>query len=187
MPGALLNFSPFLGALIGGRCSLEGGAHSPTECNKDLTKKVARKASLTVPEFELVYKIDFRCAIRGHHKYKKYKYKKNWTPVIGETLICLKDFRLEAELFDKHAVGVYRTKDEKKQLVGHVPMKLSKLLDYFLMVSNENKLTVTVSGKRKREVGLTVPGTYQAMTNDFRQAKIFNDELEKISLRYIHF
>jgi len=86
-------------------------------------------------------------------------------------------------LFDKHAVGVYRTKDEKKQLVGHVPMKLSKLLDYFLMASNESKLIVTASGKRKREVYLIVPGTYQTMTNDFGQAKISNDELEKISLR----
>jgi len=110
-----------------------------------------------------------------------------WTPVIGEMLICLKDFRLEAELFDKHAVGVYRTKDEKKHLAGHVPMELSKLLDYFLMASNENKLIVTTSGKRKCEVGLIVPGTYQAMTNDFRQAKILSDELEKISLRCTHF
>ena len=67
---------------------------------------------LTVPEFELVYKVDFGCAIRGHHIYRN-----NWTPV--ETLICLKDFRLEAEFFDKHVVGVYRTKDEKKHLVGH--------------------------------------------------------------------
>ena len=105
------------------------------------------------------------------------------TPVIGETLICLKDFRLEAELFDKHAVGAYRAKDEKKHLVGYVPMELSKLLDYFLMASNESKLIVTASGKRKREVYLIVPGTYQTMTNDFGQAKISNDELEKISLR----
>jgi len=31
--------------------------YSPTECNKDLTKKMARTFA-TVPEFELVYKID---------------------------------------------------------------------------------------------------------------------------------
>ena len=92
-----------------------------------------------------------------------------WMPVIGETLICLEDFRLEAELFDKHAVGVFRTKDKKKHLVGHVSMELSKLLDYFLMASNANKLIVATLGKRKREVGLTVPGTYQATTNDFLQ------------------
>ena len=41
---------------------------SPTECNKDLTKKMAR-TFLAVPEFELVYKIDFGCAIRGLHIY----------------------------------------------------------------------------------------------------------------------
>ena len=66
-------------------------------------------------------------------------------------------------------------------------MELSKLLDYVLMASNENKLIVTASGKRNREIGLIVTGTYQAMTNDFRQAKILNDEFEKISLRYTHF
>ena len=77
---------------------------------KVLQKKMAR-TFLTVLEFELVYKIDFGSAIRGDHIYKS-----NWTPVIGETLICLKDFRLEAELFDKHAVGVHRTRDEKSIL-----------------------------------------------------------------------
>ena len=130
--------------------------YSPTEYNKDLAKKMVR-TFLTVPEFELVYKIDFGCAIRGHLRYKN-----NWTPVIGKTLICLKDFRLEAKLFNKHAVGVYRTRDEKKHLMGNVPIELSKLLDYFLMASNENKLIVTASGKRKRKVGLIVPGTYVA-------------------------
>ena len=51
------------------------------------------------------------------------------------------------------------------------------------MASNENKLIVTAIGKRKREVGLIIPRTYHAMTRDFRQAKLFNDEVEKISLR----
>ena len=103
---------------------------------------------------------------------------------MGETLI--QDFRLEAELFDKHAVGG-RTKDEKKHPVGHVPIELSKILDYFSMASDENKLIVTATGKRKREVGLVVPRTYQANTRDFRKVKILKDELEKISLRYTHF
>ena len=59
--------------------------YSPTLCNKDPTKKMGR-TFLPVPEFELVYEIDFGCAIRGHHIYKN-----NWTPVIEETLICLKN------------------------------------------------------------------------------------------------
>ena len=71
--------------------------------------------------------------------------------------------------------------------MGHVPIELSNILHYFLMASNENKLIVIATEKRKREVGLIIPGIYHAMTRDFRQAKILNDELEKISLRYTHF
>ena len=55
------------------------------------------------------------------------------------------------------------------------------------MASNENELIVTATGKRKCEDGLIIPGTYHAMTRDFRQAKILNDEFEKISSRYTHF
>ena len=71
--------------------------------------------------------------------------------------------------------------------MGHVPIELSKILHYLLMASNENKLIVTATGKRKREVGLIIPGTYPAMTRDFRQAKILDDEFEQISSRYTHF
>ena len=71
--------------------------------------------------------------------------------------------------------------------MGHVPIELSNILDYFLMASHENKLIVTATGRRKCEIGLIVPGTYHAMAKDFRQAKLLNDELEKIPSRYTHF
>ena len=40
-------------------------------------------------------------------------------------------------------------------LAGHVPIKLSRLLAFFLQANN--LLTAKVAGKRKREVGLVLP------------------------------
>ena len=42
-------------------------------------------------------------------------------------------------------------------LAGHVPIKLSRLLTFFLQANADNLLTAKVTGKRKREVGLVLP------------------------------
>ena len=52
----------------------------------------------------------------------------------------------------------------EKDLVGHVPIELSSFLNHFLKSNEKNLLKVTVAGKRKREVGLVVPGKYCAFT-----------------------
>ena len=52
---------------------------------------------------------------------------------------------------------MYRTpsESEQKMLVGHVPIELSSLMNNFLKANDSNKLVAKVSGKRKREVGLS--------------------------------
>ena len=92
--------------------------------------------------------------------------------------------------YDKHAIGVYKRvdkRDEKPKLVGHVPIECSALLDYFLNADNSNKMVIAVTGKRKREIGLVVPGKFTCLTKKFRLADILHDELAKKKNKYSHF
>ena len=63
--------------------------------------------------------------------------------------------------------------EEQKELVGHVPVELSSLINHFLNASSENRMTVEVTGKRKREVGLVVPAKFNALTKDKKQRKFW--------------
>ena len=56
-----------------------------------------------VPEWRLQYDIDFESVVRGHHIYKTV-----WKPEIGERLVCKKDDRKEAALYDENAIGAYK-------------------------------------------------------------------------------
>ena len=87
--------------------------------------------------------------------------------------------------YDKFAVGIYNENEEEKELIGHVPVELSSLIYHFLNASSENKLTVEVTGKRKREVGLVVPAKFNALTKDKKIAKVLDRELSKRKRRYI--
>ena len=50
-------------------------------------------------------------------------------------------------------------------LVGHLPIELSRVLDYyFLKQQEDNFINAQVTGKRKREVGLVIPARYTAHT-----------------------
>ena len=128
--------------------------------------------------FNMVYNIDFECAIREHHVYKSC-----WTPSVGVKLKCKKDDREEALDYDSHAVGVFKG----DLLVGHVPIEISALTDYFLKESEENYVDATVIGKRKREIGLVVPARYTAVTIDKRTADILFEQLQKRREKYSHF
>ena len=112
--------------------------------------------------YSMYYKIEFCTNIRGHHVYQT-----GWTPELAERLIRLKDNRSEAMEYDKHAIGVYKRvdkPDEKSKLVGHVPTECSALLDYFLNADNSNKMVTAVTEKRKRKIGLVVPGEFTCLT-----------------------
>ena len=50
-----------------------------------------------------------------------------------------------------------------------------------------NKLVAQATGKRKRKIGLVVPGKFSALRTDMRLAKILKTELRKGALKYPHF
>lgn len=134
--------------------------------------------------FSMSYEMKFKAAIRGHHVYKV-----TWTPILDEVLICKKDNGEEAKEYDLNAVGVYKESPEEGNLdlAGHVPIELSRVLAGFLAASETNSLTVNVCGKRKREVGLVVPGCYRARTNRKKVADILSTEIKRIKERYPYF
>ena len=103
----------------------ENKAKSQSESGQ--MKKMLRTA---IVNFEMFYKVEFTCAIMGHHVYKT-----SWTPVLNEKLECKKDNREEALSHDKHSVRVFK-RDET--LVGHVPIEV-RIIDYF-MQNNEKTL-----------------------------------------------
>ena len=135
--------------------------------------------------YELVHEIKFNTAIRGHHVYKE-----KWTPFVGEKLSCRKDNRKEATDLDIHAVGVYKDvshQSEENSLACHVPIELSRLISGFLGATEENAVFVTVSGKRKRELGLVAPGLYKAHSKRRKYASLLLKEMQDVKKRYSHF
>ena len=148
----------------------------PFETNQQTLMKMSRTEIIN---YEMLYKIEFTCGVRGHHVYKT-----TWTPVLNEKLDCKKDSREEALSHDKHSVGVFK---KNGTLVGHIPIELSRLIDYFLESTEENFVSALVVGPRKREVGLVAPAKFSAFTKGKRIATIISDEILKIKIKYTHF
>ena len=102
-----------------------------------------------VPEWRLQYDIDFESVVRGHLIYKTV-----WKPEVGERLVCKKEDRKEAALYDENAIGVYKQLEVNQKpefiLVGHLPMELSFLMHSILKSRDDNILTAEVTGARKR-------------------------------------
>ena len=114
-------------------------------------------------------------------------YKGKWSPEIGERLLCQKDLREEAREHDVHAIGVYKKNRETwPGEVGHVPIELLKLMSQFLECEIKNFIKFQVNGKRFRENGLVVPGTYSCYSKNNKIAQIFFDELFKKKNIYSH-
>ena len=61
------------------------------------------------------------------------------------------------------------------------------LISYFFQANGTNEVKVEVSGKRKREIGLIVPGKYYVRTETKRIAKILGEQLHRIKEKYTHF
>ena len=57
-----------------------------------------------------------------------------------------KSIRQEATGYDKHAIGVFKSDDK---LVGHMPIEISNLIDYFLGNTDENRASAVAAGQRK--------------------------------------
>ena len=130
------------------------------------------------------YEMKFKAAIRGHHVYKA-----TWSPVMNEVLICKKDNREEAQEYDSNAVGVYNdiAKQNNLELARHVPVEPSRVLAGFLASNESNSLAVQVCGKRKREVGLVIPGCYNAQTSQKKICDSLSTEIKNIKERYPYF
>ena len=62
----------------------------------------------------------------------------------------------------QYAVGTYLEAENK--LVGHVLMEISFLIFTFLKAGSENKMQVKVTGSRRLENVLVVPGSFLAIT-----------------------
>ena len=68
--------------------------------------------------------------------------------------------------------------DEKSErLVGHIPVEISQLINYFISAANTNTIIAVVTGKRKREIGLVVPAKYFAYTNNKKNAEMLMKKL----------
>ena len=65
-------------------------------------------------------------------------------------------------------------------LLGHAPVEISHILHHFLAEHLQNRIVVTITGARKREVGLVVPAKYKMYTLDKRCDTILNNELIKL-------
>ena len=57
----------------------------------------------------------------------------------------------------------------------------------FFQESETKEVKVAVNGKRRRELGLVVPGKYCARTENKRTVKILEDRLKIIKEMYTHF
>ena len=56
-----------------------------------------------------------------------------------------------------------------------------------LRANADNLLTTTVTGKRKREVGLVVPAKFTAFTQELKNENILKRELNERASSYTHF
>ena len=101
-----------------------------------------------------------------------------------EKLECKKDNREEALSHGKHLVGVFK-RDET--LVDHVPIEISRIIDYFMQNNEKNFISATVVGPRKREIGLVVPAKFSAYAADRRVVDILSKEILKIKTKCSQF
>ena len=66
------------------------------------------------------------------------------------------------------------------ELTGRIPIEISRLIAGFIGASEMNSVSVQVCGKRKREVGLIVPGCYIASTKRRKFISILSKELKGV-------
>ena len=119
-----------------------------------------------------VFEVQFTSVIRGHHIYRSV-----WTPTLGEKLNYCKDDRNEDKQHDGYATGTYLEANTGSKLVGHVPMELPYLIYIFLRAYNNNEVSVKVTGSRRLENGLVVPGTFKVRTPNRAVATKFEQEI----------
>ena len=93
------------------------------------------------------------------------------------SLNCREDDRKEAKQHDEYAIGTYLEANTGSELVGHVPMELSYLSYTFPRAYDDNEISVKVTGSRRLENGLVIPGTFKARTPRAISAKFEREYL----------
>ena len=99
---------------------------------------------------------------------------------MGEKLNCREDDRKEAKQHDEYAIGTYLEAYTGSELVGYVPMELSYLIYTFLRAYDDNEVSAKVTGSRRLENGLVVPGTFKARTPSRAIATKFEREILRL-------
>ena len=123
--------------------------------------------------------IEFTFVIRGHHVYET-----EWSPMLGERLVCWKDEQNEAKKHDEHAVEMFI--QESRKLVGHIPTELSLHVFTFVRAHGDNQVVVEVSGGRKLENALAILGTLRAPTRSLQIGAKFHEELTNVKRLCTH-
>ena len=75
----------------------------------------------------------------------------------------------------------------KQNYSKYSQISMSMSFSRFLKASEKNAVEVKVCGKRRREVGLVIPGHYKARTKSRSHCKILDRELNYMKTKYSHF
>ena len=65
-----------------------------------------------------------------------------------------------------------------------MPIEISKLMNQYLGADSSNRLVATISGKRKRELGVVVPAKFKCILMKKKVAQILHEELIKNKGKY---
>ena len=98
--------------------------------------------------------------------------------------------REHVEVKRNHKTKRYRQDTESEEsdwFVGHVPIEISRIINYFMQNNEKNFVSATVVGPRKREIRLAVPAKFSAYAADRRVADILSKQILKIKTKYSHF
>ena len=127
----------------------------------------------------MVYEIEFASVIRGHHFYKT-----EWSPKLGERLVCRKTN--ERRLKSMMNMLLEHSFERVASWLDMYPLDFSFLVFLFLRAHEDNQVVVEVTGSRKRENGLVIPGTFEAVTRSRRLGAKFYEEFNTVKQLCAH-
>ena len=128
----------------------------------------------------MVYEIEFASVISRHHVYKT-----EWSPKLGERLVCRKDERKEAKEHDEMLLE--HSFKRVASWLDMYPLNFpSSCLHFYELMKIIMQVVVEVTGSRKLENGLVIPGTFKAVTRSRRLGAKFYEELNKVKQLCAH-
>ena len=110
-----------------------------SEFLKILKTKTIKLSRTAIVNFEMVYEIELTCLKKAN---------------------CKNDNREEAISYDKHSAGVFK---KDGTLVAHIPIELSRLVDYFMKENKENVVSALVVGSENVKFDLVFQQNLQLL------------------------